>query len=441
MVKARLAVLAVVALVATAACGDDETTSPPGPPANVAGVSGDNQTAVVGTALTSPIAVRVTDASGRGVGGVDVVFDATSGGGDVSAAIAGGLAGNIPRPQLALAVTVQTDNNGNAEADWTLGTQAGSQEATATVSGLDPVTFTAAAQPDVADAVALATGDAQEGLLGSALDEDLVIQVTDQYNNAVPGETVNWSVTQGDANLGSATSTTDVNGHGFNTLTLGQTAGEIEVTATVGSFTPVTFTALAKAELADPSGDEFSTGLSTGLVPPDITRLTAWREGTDLKVELAFVENVVSNLTGGPNVVIGILDIDTDQNAATGGTPATDNYRPGAGSTGMGQDYSVAILANASGEFSVFDFNGTSQGTFTPDFTANVLTMTIPLSLLGDDDGIVYLATVVGTTEEPTDIAPNDGNLATGPAPGPVAGIHARPKDTRPARWPGATKN
>ena len=432
--------LAIVASLVLAACGDDGS-SPPGPPASVAGLSGNNQTAVVGQALTNPIKVRVTDAGGRAVSGVVVDFAVTVGGGGVTTAVAGDLSAGEYAFRLALDVAVTTDAQGEAEATWTLGTTAGGQAATATVTGVEPFVFTATGEADIPATLALSSGDAQEGLLGETLPAALMVHVSDQYNNDVPGFSVDWAVTQGDASLAGTASVTDASGEASNTLTLGQTTGEIGVTATVASLTPVTFNALAKAQITDPAGDEFSTVASSGLVPPDIVRMTAWREGGELKIEMEFVDIVVSDDTGGTNVVVGILDIDADQDPATGVTPGADVFRPGAGSTGMGADYSVQMWMNGTGVYGVFDSLGAQQGTITPTFAGSVLTFAIPLAMLGGDDGIVNLATVVGTIPEPTDIAPEDGNLATGPQPAPVvSGAVRRDRTGELLRWPGSRK-
>ena len=49
-------------------------------------VSGDNQTAKVGTQLPDPLVVRVTDDSGRGVGGVNIAWEVVVGNGTLSSA-------------------------------------------------------------------------------------------------------------------------------------------------------------------------------------------------------------------------------------------------------------------------------------------------------------------------------------------------------------------
>lgn len=390
-----------------AACGDG--TGPDGP-ASVGGISGNSQTATVATALPNPIAVRVTDSGGGGVAGVDVAFEMQTGGGSLAADRAGELnAGG--RGGLAR-VVVTTDSDGEAEASWMLGQTAGKQEATATVTGISPFTFTATATPDAAASVEVASGDDQAGLLGSPLSPH-VAKVSDRFGNGVPGVSVAWAITVGTGALSAMSSTSDASGEASTTLTPTQ-LGASEVTATAGSLAPAIFEAVAvtTATILDPAGDEFSTGASAGLVPPDITRLTAWPSAGNLMVVIDFVNDVKLDVVGGPNEVYGFLDIDADQNPATGTQARTDEF---GGSTGMGMDFWVQLWTAGSGVMSIADSNGVVVGTFTSEVSANVLRMVIPLSLIGGDEGLVDLAMLVGTSQEETDIAPDTGVLSMAP--------------------------
>ena len=95
-------------------------------------VFGGGQSATQSTTLPEPFAVRVVDAVGRPVAGVDVVFTVTPGG-----AMFGGGSGTQ---------TVSTNSSGLAEAVLTLGPP-GTYTVTATNSTVGSVTFTAAATP------------------------------------------------------------------------------------------------------------------------------------------------------------------------------------------------------------------------------------------------------------------------------------------------------
>ena len=91
-------------------------------------VRGDGQTGLRGIALSKAFTVRVVDAAGRPVAGVQVTFKVTVGGGN----FAGG--GQLK---------VTTNASGLAEATLTLGATPGTNTATATASGLNTLVFTA----------------------------------------------------------------------------------------------------------------------------------------------------------------------------------------------------------------------------------------------------------------------------------------------------------
>ena len=91
-------------------------------------VSGNNQTAVVSTALPNPFVVEVRDQDGNAFEGATVAFEVTGGGGALSTD------------------SVTTGSNGRASSTLTLGSTAGTNTVTATASGITtPVTFTATA--------------------------------------------------------------------------------------------------------------------------------------------------------------------------------------------------------------------------------------------------------------------------------------------------------
>jgi hypothetical protein len=97
-----------------------------GVPTAVTKVAGDAQSATAGTAVAIAPKVLVTDAFADPVAGVAVTFAVASGGGSITGASA------------------TTDASGFASVgSWTLGSIAGVNTLTATVTGLTPVTFTA----------------------------------------------------------------------------------------------------------------------------------------------------------------------------------------------------------------------------------------------------------------------------------------------------------
>ena len=115
------------------------------------------------------------------------------------------------------------------------------------------------------------------------------------------------------------------------------------------------------------------------------------------------------------NAAYGFLDLDTDQNAATGTTPNTDTFSPYA--TGMGMNYYLDLRTFdlATGKADVLDAADVTTGQASVVWGPASLTATIPLTAIGGDDGVLDMATVFGTFAEPTDAAPNGGHVTTVP--------------------------
>lgn len=109
------------------ACGGDAGTSPDvSTPASIVAVSGDAQSGAPGMPLASDVTVRVQDAQGRPVGGVEVSFEVLSGAG------------------FTLPQRPRTDASGLATTKWYLGPgSAGSQRLIGRVSATLGATFTA----------------------------------------------------------------------------------------------------------------------------------------------------------------------------------------------------------------------------------------------------------------------------------------------------------
>lgn len=214
---------------ALACSGDDSGPATPKPAlAKTAATSGDAQTATVTQALALPLRVIVT-LSGVPQVGTTVTWATTS--------------GNVTPGGL-------TDASGIATADWTLGQTSGAVTATASLAGATgtPQTFTATADPDVADELSIAGGDGQTGSLNSVL-PPITAKVADQFGNGVAGVDVDWVVATGLGSVAPGTSTTNASGIASATVTLGGTAGDMTVTATaaVPNGSPQTFTETAAA--------------------------------------------------------------------------------------------------------------------------------------------------------------------------------------------------
>lgn len=219
--------------VVASAAGSEVTFSavlnPPGPLATLAVVQGSGQTGVVGQPLPLPLGVRATDAQGRPIPGLLVVFEVLSGGGSLAAR------------------TVVTGANGEARDRWTLGTSLGAEQRVR-VRAVDPATgavgeviFSATPRGGPPARISIRAGNDQTAQPSQSLPQPLYVRVMDEFNNRLPGQLVTWTVARGGGSVTPAVSITDVNGDAHTIWTLGP-SGTQAVTATAGEAT-ASFTA------------------------------------------------------------------------------------------------------------------------------------------------------------------------------------------------------
>jgi hypothetical protein len=224
----RVAMGIIVALVAAACSSDNTTTTPPTPVAStVTIVSGNAQTGTVATAAGTPVVVQVKDQNGDPIAGVQVNFTVTGG-------------GTLGTP------TATTDASGNASTTVTLGNKSGVDSVNAAVSGVSQTTlFTLTAAAGAPSELVIVSGNNQSGTAGTNLASTLVVQVTDQFGNPIPGATVDWTTTAGTL-VATAQSTSDANGMISDALQLPATAMGVTVTATLhGTQIAATFSETA----------------------------------------------------------------------------------------------------------------------------------------------------------------------------------------------------
>lgn len=153
------------------ACGGDGGSGPSATPASVRLQAGSAQTGTVGSALAIPLSVVVTDKSGGAVSGARVDWDVGAGSGTLAPA------------------STLTNSAGVAQTTWTLGTVAGNQRATAQVSGLTRIVFTATALPGAAASV---VATPHEAYLGVGDTIRLIASARDQYGNVLSGQAITF---------------------------------------------------------------------------------------------------------------------------------------------------------------------------------------------------------------------------------------------------------
>jgi adhesin/invasin len=210
------------AFTATALSGDAST---------VQVVSGDGQSGPVGSTLSQPLVVKVTDASGNPISGITITWT-VEGGGSVSE------------------TSTVTADNGQTQVTRKLGNTVGHPTTKATAAelpGSPSVTFTHEATAGNASRVEKFAGDGQSALAGTELHDPLVVQVLDGQGNAVVGRAVTWVVGAGGGSVTPQNTTTDGEGKASTRWTLGSSVGNNTVNAVVSGVGTATFSATATA--------------------------------------------------------------------------------------------------------------------------------------------------------------------------------------------------
>jgi hypothetical protein len=240
-----------------------------GPPASVKKFSGDSLFSLIGTVVSKPQVVLVTDKCGNVIAGAEVKFKIKAGGGKVNDKDS---------------VTVTTGNDGKAQVTWRLGSVSGEfnnrLEARVPQIGT-PVIFYASATPNAARSLKAASATSFSGQTGTTLPTPLMVKVSDGPDgsgNGVPGHKVQFNVTKGGGKFDNGNSemsvTTDQTGVAKVFWTLGGALGannqEVRATSTNAGASlegaPVIFTATA---IPGPPSAEGSQITATGPIPAD----------------------------------------------------------------------------------------------------------------------------------------------------------------------------
>ena len=381
--------------------------------AEVEVLSGNDQTAQAGTPLPEPVRYRVVDTDGGGVPGVLVHL------------LTIGESGRIMRSETGAPLSDfvdTTDALGEGEFLWSLGAPLGEQLASATVvdelqipiEGVQSALLRALAGLGAPNILLPINGDLGSAEVGTAADP-LVIGVYDSLSNPIPGVDVNWAVTVGGGSLSDLVSTTDSMGLATTTLTVGPTVIDNLVTATVTTRPPLEYSVIGVTPIADPVGDRVP---GAGGVPPDLIAYQGLVIDGMVVFHMRFNQTANSSDVGGPNAVHGFIEMDIDQDSTTGNIPIIDT-RPGTTETRMGIEYRILIqLQNGRHQVSVLP-SQSSVHFAEAAFSGRTITIRVPLSALGGDDGNMNYGILVGTFKPgelsilgqtaPTDWAPESG--------------------------------
>jgi hypothetical protein len=252
----------------------------------------------------------------------------------------------------------------------------------------------------------------------STVADPLTVQVLDSLSNPVPGAEVNWMVAAGGGALTTPMSITDSMGFASAELTLGPSVTDNLVMATVTDRVPVEFSVIGVNPIADPVGDRVLGGGA-----PDLIGYAAVILDGNVVFHMHLNRTATSSDQGGPNTVVGFIEIDADQNSATGNSPFND-LRPGNTITGMGVEYRIVIqLQGGRHQVAVLP-SGTTVFSAPPVFSGRNITIRVPLSAFGGDDGNMDYAILVGAPaaglglldrSNPSDWSPDSGSAVIVP--------------------------
>ncbi|MDH3497977.1 MAG: plastocyanin/azurin family copper-binding protein [Gemmatimonadota bacterium] len=252
---------AAFALIAGAAGCGEEGSNPPPPnttPAAISVVSGNNQSATVGTALPAPLIVNVTNSDGAALSGVVVSWTVVAGGGALGSA------------------TSTTNAQGQAQTTYTVGANAGANQVQAAVQSNTSLstTFsaTAAAFDNTPAAITIVGGNNQSATVGQGLPNSLVVRVTNAASQSLDGVAVSWTVTQGGGSLAAAQNQTNSQGQASNSYTVGANPGANTITAAVQSNPSLNVLFNATANAVGSSANIGVSGLTFS--PSDVTIAT-----------------------------------------------------------------------------------------------------------------------------------------------------------------------
>jgi len=189
-------------------------------------VSGDGQSAMVGTALPAPLVVRAHDADNNPVAGLAVAWIVGQGGGSLAP------------------TTSITGADGRATTQWTLGGAPGANTATAVISGVGMVTFGATANPGTPPGLSVASEPPGAAMRGVVLVPAPSVQLLEPDGSPRPRGGVNVTVAllPGCANLrGTLTRGTGPDGRAtFSGLALEGPPGTYELAFSATGYTGAT---------------------------------------------------------------------------------------------------------------------------------------------------------------------------------------------------------
>jgi hypothetical protein len=168
--------------------------------------------------------------------------------------------------------------------------------------------------------------------------------------------------------------------------------------------------AVFQRTFSDPVGDTIAPGANVFARALDVKTIRVGMTAESLFIRYEFTQPISFWSTGGTESIDGFVDLDLDDNAATGGRSAVDEY--GYGTANLGADYYVSLRDDRSGHLRMLDFATRTWHPLGITIAANGFTLRIRRSELGESDGVLSLSALVGgQLRLATDAVPNQGHF------------------------------
>lgn len=163
----------------------------------------------------------------------------------------------------------------------------------------------------------------------------------------------------------------------------------------------------ARFSFTDPAGDRLVGDDDIG--SPDIVQVSGSYDAEGLVLVLTFDAAVVPWSENQLNSLDGFVDFDLDESTATGIPAAGDGYGANAG---LGADYFLNLRDVGGTQMSLMRADGKQFSIVSARFEGRTVTVEVPRSALGNDEGGLRMSVVVGHPGSPaTDLAPNEGHF------------------------------
>lgn len=162
----------------------------------------------------------------------------------------------------------------------------------------------------------------------------------------------------------------------------------------------------------DPKGDTLASAHAQARAH-DVLHLDALQAGDSLLVSVRFVQVVQPHSSGAGNAVLGIIDIDVDDDPRTGLTPIADGF---GATSGLGAEWSLFLEDSLAGptdrRVALLRLSTRTVYWIPSRFDGTTVTARIPLALLGSTPAArMRMVGAVGSVERVSDIVPNEGSV------------------------------